>query len=223
MSGAWMSDIKSSASIGLKQGLRTKFYYEEWDPASFTIPVISDRMHANMNRSGNGYAVQRDEMPEAAAVWNERSFKKTHEIFTSGGFFVVRGKLAEILSHFDLGDGGLVPFPIYKADLVTPYGGDFFLLKFGSRKNTIIPEKCEDATKFYVDKDTKQQIWTVNDFVVRGEVVLSSAALDGADLWVEEAVHGKIFMSDPLAAALQEADLAEDWALQPCRIVEAGQ
>jgi hypothetical protein len=119
-----------------------------------------------------------------------------------------------------LDDCGLVPFPIYKADLVTPMDGEFFLLNFGARKNSFLPELSEDARKFIVLKDTGQQLWKVNYLKEDAEVVMSPAALEGADLWFEEGIHSKIFMSDALASALQEAGLAEDWCLRPCRIVE---
>jgi hypothetical protein len=221
MSGrVWISSVKSNAQIGNKQGLRTKFFGEEWEPASFSLPIRNEKNRENMNRSARGYVLKREELPEAAAIWNEKSFKKTHEIFWAGGFIVVKSRLAEILSRFDLGDGGLVPFPIYKADLVTPMDGEFFLPNFGARKASILLEDSEDVRKFYVDKHTGLQIWDVNYLKEDAEVVMSPAALEGADLWYEEMIYNKIFMSDALASALQEAGLAEDWCLRPCRIVE---
>ena len=77
MSGeVWMSSLKSNSQLGDKQGLRTKFFGEEWEPASFILPVMSDATLANMKRSARGYALQREELPEAAAIWNEKSFAK---------------------------------------------------------------------------------------------------------------------------------------------------
>lgn len=222
MSGeVWMSSLKSNSQLGDKQGLRTKFFGEEWEPASFILPVMSDATLANMKRSARGYALQREELPEAAAIWNEKSFAKKGEIFWAGGFLVVRGKLAEILSRFDLGEGGLIPFPIYKADLVTPYPGEFFLLNFGAHKNSLLPKQCEDARKFIIEKNTGKQIWNVNDLKVDAFVAMSPAALDGPDLWFEETVYGEIFMSDTLGTAIAETQDAEEWRLHECKIVEA--
>ena len=179
MSGPWMSSVRSNFEIGMKQGTRTKYYGHDWNPADFKIPVEPDEVHAAARKLSRGYPLRREEFPEAEAVWNEKKFSKVGEILYGGCFLAVRGNLAAILSRFDLGEGGLVPFPIYKADLVTPYGGDFFLLNLGARKNTILPEKCEDATKFYVDKDTKQQIWHINDFVRGGKSCFPLALLKG--------------------------------------------
>ena len=224
MSGKiWISNLKSNYELGDKLGLRTKFFDEEWEPASFILPIMSDAMSANMKRSGQGFALHRGELPEAAAVWNEKSFVKTGEIFWAGGFLVVKSKLADILSRFDLGEGGLVPFPIYKSDLVTPMEGEYFLLNFGARKNTILPEQSTNVERFSVVKATGLQTWKVNSWHEDDDVLLSSAALEGPDLWFESIIYSKIFMSGRLASALQEAGLADDWRLKQCRILETGQ
>lgn len=166
-----------------------------------------------------GFALARAELPEAEAVFDEKRFRKIGDIFMAGPFYAVKGKLAEVLSRFDLGEGRLVPLPIYKADLATPIEGHFFLLNFGARKNSILPEQCEDARKFYVDKSTGQQVWKINYTNHEGEVMLSSASLDGPDLWFETAAHNKIFMKDALAQALIEIDMGDVFRIKPCRIV----
>jgi hypothetical protein len=219
-SKVWMSSLRSNSGLGDKQGLRTKFYGEDWAPASFLIPVSSDAVRANMTRSARGYALQREELPEAAAIWNEKSFQKIREITWAGGFLIVRGKLAEILSRFDLGEGGLVPFPVYKADLVTPYPSEFFLLNFGARKNSFLPESSESVARMAVDRKTGQQIWKVNSWRENGDVAVSADALAGPDLWYEEVVHGKIFMGEALAIALAETEDANEWRLVECNVVE---
>jgi hypothetical protein len=222
-SRVWMSSVKSNYALGDKPGVRTKFYGYDWEPAEFIFPPTPDDVYANMRRAGEGFALKREELPETAAVWNERRFKLLGDIFYVGGFLVVGRKLAEVLARFDLGEGGLIPFPIYKADLVTPFPGEFFLLNFGARKNSFLPEQSEDAQKWMVLKGSGQQLWKVNYLQENGMVAMSSGALAGADLWFEEAIHNKIFVSDALASALQEAGLADDWRLKQCRILEADQ
>lgn len=105
-------------------------------------------------------------------------------------YTIVRGKLAEVLSRFDLGDGGLVPLPFYKADLATPYGGDFFVLNFGARKTALLPDTSTSVAKFYVDKDTQEQVWKIQSWLHGDDaVVLSPAALHGPDLWFDDSGH----------------------------------
>lgn len=216
--GVWMSSVLNPAGLGNKQGSRTKFYGEKWNPADFILPVPPPAVMDALKRYKQGYRLERTELPEAEAVWNEKRFTTRRELFFVGPFFAVQGKLARTLASFNLGDGGLIPFTIYQADLETPYPGEFFLLNFGCIKKTILPEQCEDATKFLVRKATGVQVWHINDFKPDGEVVLSEQALVGPDLWFEEAAHNKIFMSDALAQALINIGMGDVFKLKRCRI-----
>lgn len=215
----WMSSVKSNYLLGDKPGVRTKFFGHDWEPAEFEVPVMPDDLRAHMRRAGQGYALQREELPEAAAVWNVNRFRRFGDIFYAGGFLVVRGRLAETLARFDLGDGGLVAFPIYKADLATPYPGEFFLLNFGCRKNSLLPELSPKISRFVVEKATGKQHWKVDGWV-KEPVALSEAALDGPDLWAEEVLYNKLFLSDALAEAIAEIGMTDIFKLEECRIVE---
>ncbi|MFK4003716.1 hypothetical protein [Qipengyuania sp. NPDC077563] len=221
-SKVWMSSVLSNHNIGLKQGARTKFFGHEWNPASLEIPLSPDDVHAASRRHREGFALERSEFPEAIAVWDQKRFKKVKEIFMAGPFYAVQGKLAEVLARFDLGEGGLLPFTIYQADLETPYPGEFFLLNFGCRKDTLVPESSKKVSKFVVVKKTGQQRWKVDDWI-EDEVVLRDAALEGPDLWFEEALYNKIFVSDALAQAIMDIGMKDVFALEECRIAGEAQ
>ena len=62
----WMSSVKSNYALGDKPGLRTKFYGYDWEPAEFKIPLAPDDVYANMKRAGEGFVLQREDLPEAA-------------------------------------------------------------------------------------------------------------------------------------------------------------
>jgi hypothetical protein len=219
MSGkVWISSVLSNYDIGTKHGLRAKFYNHEWEPATLIIPVSPDNVHEAGRRYAQGFSLNRSELSEAAAVWDEKRFKKTKDIFTAGGFFVVRGKLAEVLSRFDLGNGGLIPFTIYQADLVTPYPGEFFLLNFGARKDTILPERSENVTDAGVHHKTGVQYWRINSWHEDGDVAVRPEVLDGPDLWFDGAVHSEIFLSDRLAQALIHIEMKDIFKLKECRV-----
>jgi hypothetical protein len=207
--------------LGIKQGTRTKYRGHDWNPASFNLPVEPDEVYVACRRHRQGFALQPSDFPEAEAIFDRKRFKRMRDLFFVGCFYAVKGQLAEILGHFDLGEGGLIPFTIFQEDLVTPVDGEFFILNFGSRKNTILIDQCEDTKKFIVDNNSGHQIWHVNMFNSNARITLSAAALEGPDLWFEETVHNKIFMSDALASTLQECGLSNDWRLQPCQIAEA--
>lgn len=214
----WMSSVLDNYDIGMKQGSRTKFYGHNWSPASLELPLSSSEILANSNRHVQGFALDRLKFPEAEAVWDEKRFKKIKDIFMVGPFYAVKGKLAEVLARFDLGSGGLIPFTIYKADLETPYPGEFFLLNFGCHKSTVLPVQSRNVVKFSVHHETGFQKWEVNSWAEEGDVVVSPAVLDGPDLWFDPAIYNKIFMSDRFVQAITEIGMKDIFKLKECRI-----
>lgn len=214
----WMSSVLDNYDIGMKQGARAKFYGHPWNPASLTIPTEPEEVYQASKRHKQGFALQRSEFPEAEAVWDEKRFKKIKDIFMAGPFYAAKGQLAETLTHFDLGEGGLIPFTIYKADLETPYPGEFFLLNFGCQKNTIIKERSQNIVVRGIHPSTGLELLRVNGWSEDGDITVSKAALSGPDLWFEERVDHKIFMSDALAQALIAIGMGDLFRLQRCTI-----
>ena len=215
----WMSSVLDNYEIGMKQGARARFCDHDWNPASLELPVPPEEVLAASKRHREGFALQRSEFPEAIAVWDEKRFKKVRDIFTAGPFYAVKGRLAETLSRFDLGEGGLVSFPIYKADLQTPYPGEFFLLNFGCQKETVIPDESRNLEKRGVQHQTGITYWAVNSWSENQDFAVTSECLTGADIWFDPVIYNKIFMSDRLVQALSEIGLKDVFRLQECRIV----
>lgn len=212
-----MSGLLSSQKIGAKQGLRSKFYGHEWQPAHFSIPVSPQEILEAGKRYANALPLDREQFPEASAVWDARSFSKVQDIFTvGGGFFCIRGRLVEVFAKRDLGDGALVPFTIYGADLATPLSAEHFLLNFGAVKQTVRLDACADVREFFTDPETGITLWRVNDYVPDARVVVSSDALMGADLWAEQGIYNKLFLSDRLACDLIDYGLGDIFELVEC-------
>lgn len=214
----WMSSVLANYDIGMKEGTRAKFFNHPWNPASLTIPTEPEEVYQASKRHRQGFALQRSEFPEAVAVWDEKRFKKVKDIFTAGPFYAVKGRLAEILSQFDLGEGGLIPFTIYNADLETPYPGEFFLLNFGCQKSTVLPEQSRNVVKRGVSVKTGRELWKVNSWSEEGDVVVSPAVLAGPDLWFDPAIYNKIFIGDRFVQALTEIGMKDVFRVQECRI-----
>lgn len=219
MSGkVWMSSVLDNYDIGMKQGVRAKFYGRQWTPASLVIPIEPEDIYQASKQHKQGFALQRSDFPEAIAVWDEKRFKKVRDIFTAGPFYAVKGKLAEALSRFDLGEGGLIPFTIYKADLETPYPGDYWLLNFGAQKQTVLPEQSQNVVRRGEHHQTGITYWKVKIRATDGDVVVTPDCLAGADLWFDPVVYNKMFMSDRLAQAIIEIGMKDVFRLQECRI-----
>jgi hypothetical protein len=214
----WMSALNSNSSVGMKQGLRSKYYGYDWTPASFTIPMLPKEVAQASKRQQRGIALQRHEQTEAVAVWNEKSFSRVRDIFCAGPFYAVKGRLIEVFSNIDMGEGGLVPFTIYEADCTTPKDIECYFLNVGCVKDSLVAEKCEVLRNLGNDRVTGRPLYTVNSIKSDGRVVLSKKALDGPDLWVEDLASRKFFMSDRLARALIKARMKDVFRLTPCLI-----
>ena len=216
----WISQVKSDYTLGNKLGLRWKLSGEGWSPAQHVAGAPSAEYLESIDQSGQGYVLDRNRFPEALAVWNRKCFARAGDFFWANGFVAVKDRLAETLGRFDLGEGGLLPLPIYREDLTTPEEGAFFLVNFGARKDSLVPEQSTMLRQHYIEPETGRQVWTVSAGVKDGDIALTPAALDGADLWNEERIRAKIFMSDALVTAIREAGVRIDFQLSQCRIVE---
>jgi hypothetical protein len=224
MSGkVWISSVLSNYALSINQGIRNKYYGHDWEEARIDGLNSPDEARKARIRNESGFALRREDFPEASAVWEEKLFAKANDFFRIGPFHAVKGKTAEVLARFDWGDGGLVPYTIYESDLVTPLEEQFFLINFGARKDSILPEQSENVVKFAVDHKTGVQIWKVNSWHEDGEVAVSPEAFIGPDLWFEEILENKVFMSDALAQSLIEIGAGDLFKLKKCRIVEAVQ
>lgn len=215
----WMSSIHGNSGLGDKAGTRYKLYDEPWTPAQHEQLLLPDHIHKAMGRNADGFSATRHEMPEKCAIWQPNCFKQTKAIFPEAGYYVITGELIDIFSKANLGEGGLVSLPFFEADLETPVAQEFFLLNVGARKRAFLPELTEDARKFMICYETGQQLWHVNKLIVDGVVSVSSSALQGPDLWVDENVNRKLFMSDWLGSAITKTKAAKEWRLLKCNVV----
>lgn len=218
----WMSSLFSNYDIGMKQGLRTKYRDHDWTPASFVIPTEPDEVYRAQRRYHEGFALERRDLPEAGAVWNKGRFSKTGEIIMVGPFYAVKGRLFDIFSRHDLGEGGLVPVPNLQSDLQTAYSNDYYILQFGCRKDTFLESASKNVKFMVTDKVTGMDITAVHSWSEDLDVALAPSALTGPELWCEERVDNKLFLSDALARELITEGMADTFRLQKCRIEGEG-
>jgi len=194
----WISLITSNYEIGNKQRTRTKFYGHDWTPPTIEIPVPNETVLAALRCHKLGLTLERGEMTEAIAIWDEKRFKRAGDLFTAGPFYAVKGRLAEVLARCNLGTGGLIPIPVFKADLETRVEGDFYLLNFGGPKDSFLADKSNPNSIPHLafDRALQRDIWIVSSGVHDGDIVLSSAALSGPDIWFELTLFNKLFLSN---------------------------
>lgn len=231
MGGVWISDVMGESQLGNKVGLRVKYHGADWTPAEHILPAPTEDSLARIKRYRAGYRLSDLDLPETVAVWDKTCFSRTADMF-SIGVYVVKPCLADVFSRFDLGEGGLTPLIIYEADLVTPATGDYYLLHFGARKNTFLPSHSNKeghrirstgvAKRSTIGFTAGVEYWQTSSIIEDGDVAVSPFALQGADLWIEELISRKLFMSDALATALTNYHSSNrtDFCLKRCRVVE---
>jgi len=218
----WLSRVPSNGELGDRPGLRSKLPGVPWEAPyeRHRVPLESEAQIEVRHRYYRGEPLLPEEFPEASAIYDPRCFRRMKQMFFAGAAcMVVRERLADVLSQFDLGPIGLIPYTIYEADEVTPHPGPFCLIGLGVQKATFLPEESRNFENYGQHHKTGKYVYGVNSDVGDDDIALTAAALDGPDLWVEAGFRGTLWMSDRLAQALLAADFGFDWMLSRCRIV----
>jgi hypothetical protein len=135
--------------------------------------------------------------------------------FYGNGYWIVSRKAADIISQFDLGDGGLYPVKIFQSDRKTPVEGEFLCLNVGAQKLAFLPEQSPPAFK---QPDLER--WTLPSAPKDDVFHVSAAVLRGPDVWWDPRVRSGFFLSEALGAALKKADMAKAFRLYRCPVVE---
>ncbi|WP_420411463.1 imm11 family protein [Roseibium sp.] len=214
----WVSSVGSNSQLFNKPGIREKHYGQDWAPPKFEHDAPTKEQANNSRRHVLGEKLKREEFVEAAYVFDPKRWSRVKDFFAVDGFFAVKGKLAELLKDFDLGDGELVEFPIHEMDKTTQLPGPFYFLNFGSQKDCLLPEDSRNLSAGPVNPKTGFRRWRAIE--PKGEdIAVSASALGGPDLWVDPKFSGKIFMSGRLHDAIEGAKLKIDFRFAKTRIV----
>ena len=226
MEDVWVSDWGADGRIGNKQGLAFKYFGHEWEEKYIRhiVPSIPSDVMALSDRYYSGESLKREEMTEAAFIYDESRFKRLQELFLAGVFYGVRGKLAQVLGETDLGTGCLYPFPIYQEDKKTLQDvveGPFYILNFGAQKHCFLPDESNPETvrPFFTLERHGIEVWKSIFGTNDGDVAVSAAAFEGPDIWFEPKLMSKIFMSDRVVKALRKAKVKVNFDLKKCRVV----
>lgn len=163
-----------------------------------------------------------DDWPVATRIWvngeGRDQVSRLPDLF-SAGVWIVSERLATVLSRFDLGRGGLWPVAAFQKDRATPIPGSYFCLTFPNVKRAFRAEQSRSLRNFLPGVSTTRAV------LAPGDLACSEEALAGADIWIDPALYGAIFLSGPLVAALDAAEFKKAFdsviPLAECRIVPA--
>lgn len=137
--------------------------------------------------------------------------------FVAYGFPIIHQSCADVLSQFDMGDGGLYPVEVFEKDRKTPIPGPWLCINFGNTKNGFEPEQSPRAKHRPIRPGVKG--WKPPFVVKDGDMAVNAAASTGPDIWVDEQVGDAVFLSGALGRALKRAKADRGWMLKKCKIV----
>lgn len=166
-------------------------------------------------RNAKGEATDSDTMPRAFfATRSPRSLSKLPNIFYAGGYWLFRKELVELVQEFDLGRTKFFPTSLYREDKTTEIDGVFYCASFRETKDCFLPYESGRTKKPWKSLD----IWTLQPPPKDFDLTLSSASLQGVDLWIDKRVDRAFFLSDDLARSLQNSKLRMNWGLFKCQV-----
>jgi len=143
----WVSSVMTDSSIGNKQGAREKYYNEDWAPADFIMGPSSPQILQAHRLHKRGIKLSCKQMTEAMFVFSPSHWSRVGDLFGAGAFYGVKGKLAEILMNYDLGEGELIEFPIYEADKKLNYPAHFICLILAVRKTRFCQRRAVELNQ----------------------------------------------------------------------------
>jgi hypothetical protein len=216
----WYTRVMRDYRIGDKQGLADKWFGRDWDAPTFMIPPSPEGTLDLLYRYERGEPLPREAFPETAYVFDRNRFGRVGDLFMLGPFYAVKGKLAEVLSRFDLGQGGLVPFPIYREDKMTRVDGDFYIWKLGAQKDGFLPDQSPKIRRFGTGLNIVENLWDPWPDIEDDDIAVSAAAVAGPpDVWCDPKLHKSLFFSNALHAAISAAKIKTDFQFRRCRLV----
>lgn len=136
-----------------------------------------------------------------------------------GTYIYVSIEVAEILKQFNMGKGALYKTRLFEVDRKTPYSicPECYCLNFGNVKEAFLGKESPNAR--IASKDPESNYRKLPYVPKDGDIAVSTAALQGPDLWLDHSLNRALFLSGRLADALKAAGLDQDFGLTRCRII----
>lgn len=176
------------AQDALEDILRYKHRYEAWELDPQGNGPVSLKF-----RKGT-YKIK-PTLQDAFKIWN--------------AFLVVSPKLRDVLVRFDLGATRLIEVPVFKSNGKTP--ADYpphYVLHVTETKSTLIPEASKDVEQALKPGQVEgypDGLW--RDSNLYDQLAVHAAAADGVDLWADPILQRRLFFSDRLKRAIEEAGI----------------
>jgi len=134
---------------------------------------------------------------------------------------VVSEKLAGILLQGDLGPSNFYPVKLHRRDKNTTFDQEFFILNLAVCKNSLEPDKSVNLAERVLAPSKKKRVFDIHSWAEDDEIVVTQAALQGPEVWVDPMLPDKtFFVSDRMYKLLDKAKLAGLLDFKRCAIAE---
>lgn len=198
----WVSTVMSNASL-----------------IAMTTTDISERdiesSIAGVNALKAGEPVDPLHLPQS--IYMDKGKKANlPPVFDANGYYIVNGTVADILSRYDLGEGGLYPVKVWQSDRATQVEGPWFCWVFGNLKSAFTKANSVNM----LDRGPAGGEWARMPYSPADfEVAVTSEALSGPDVWLDLRLFKTVFMSRELGDELAAANLGQFFELYRAKIV----
>ena len=187
----------------------------------FSLDIESFDIHSlSRLRSfvGNGREVSASDFPKRAISGRKNPKRLRHVIDL--GVIAFSENVIELLRGFDLGDCQFHPVQLLDKNGKTELEHRYAYVEYRNVKESFQIDQTPRARSVPSHRNPKMKDYRYPPIVPKDdEIVLSSAALDGPDIWVEKYLFYMVFVSDRLADALKSKRLSPPFFLRRCRIV----
>ncbi len=205
-----------------KIGLRHKYRGEPWEEPykHHIVPQRNVDALPHMERYMQGFPVSSDLFPEASAVYSKALFPNGRPVSMAGIAYIVNAQIERVFRVFDIGPGGMAPYPIYEGDEKTPISEPWWILGLGAQKRSLLPERCAKIRTIVEGKAGKPSIYRMWAARRDDDLSFSADALAGADLWAEEGLQNALMMSEALGNRIIKAGLGDVFQIRSALVVE---
>ncbi|MEM7743772.1 MAG: hypothetical protein AAF409_08685 [Pseudomonadota bacterium] len=127
----------------------------------------------------------------------------------AGNFLVISAKFRELLQQFNLGSTLLNEVPIYRSNgkSLSAYPA-YCVLHVTETKSALVPEESESIKQFVFAGETEPRPTTPwSEDGIEDMLAVRAHAAEGVDLWADEMMDRRLFFSDRLKRAVDDAGI----------------
>ncbi|QMT31922.1 hypothetical protein [Alysiella filiformis] len=156
------------------------------------------------------------------SLWADKmDYPKDDEyVFFANGRIVFNQQCGEIFKQFNLGQSDFAPIHIYDIETGELWKEEtFYILDVSEQRRYMLNPQSHSKFKF-IRYPSGLEIYSPRYGIRDNYVELSASAQEcNVDLWHDPLLLHSYFMSEPLQAALSEADMAHKFGFALCKLI----